>query len=83
MPQPKRSSAREPSTPAALRDMLATAAVSTNGLLQATFDEVVRRGATTRQDAEELVQNLVAVGRRQARDALGDLVDRVRRAAGL
>lgn len=45
----------------------------TSERLQETIDDLVRRGRMTRQDAEDLVHNLVAIGRRQAQDALTDL----------
>lgn len=50
--------------------------------LQATVDEAVMLGRMTRQDAEELVQNLVAIGRRQAQDKLIELEALVERSAG-
>ena len=55
---------------AALRDMLSRGVVITGDRLQEIVDEAVRRGRMTRQDAEELVQNLYAIGRRQAQDTL-------------
>ena len=94
MPQPKKSasSARTPpddgpredqllAAAAALRDMLTKGVVITSDRLQDIVDDAVRRGRMTRQDAEELVQNLVAVGRRQTQDALADLESIVGRSA--
>ena len=66
---------------AALRDMLAKGVVITSDLLQETVDDAVRRGRMTRQDAEELAQNLVAIGRRQTLDALTELEGLVERSA--
>jgi polyhydroxyalkanoate synthesis regulator phasin len=64
-----------------LRDMLSKGVVITSDRLQETVDEAVRRGRMTRQDAEELVQNLVAIGRRQSQDALAEIEDLVERSA--
>jgi polyhydroxyalkanoate synthesis regulator phasin len=55
-----------------LRDVLSKGVVITGERLQETVDEAVRRGRMTRQDAEELVGNLVEIGRRQAQDALAE-----------
>ena len=66
---------------AALRDMLSRGVVITSELLQDTVDDAVRRGRMTRQDAEELVQNLVAVGRHQTQDALAELESLIERSA--
>jgi len=66
---------------ASLRDMLSRGVVLTSDRLQETVDEAVRRGRMTRQDAEELVQNLVAVGRRQTQDMLAELEGLVERSA--
>jgi len=57
---------------ASLRDVLSKGVVITGERLQETVDETVRRGRMTRQDAEELVGNLVEIGRRQAQDALAE-----------
>lgn len=64
-----------------LRDMLSKGIVITSDRLQETVDEAVRRGRMTRQDAEELVQNLYAIGRRQAQDTLIELESLVGRSA--
>ena len=66
---------------AALRDMLSKGIVITGDRLQETVDDAVRRGRMTRQDAEELVQNLYAIGRRQAQDTLTELESLVGRSA--
>jgi polyhydroxyalkanoate synthesis regulator phasin len=55
-----------------LRDVLSKGVVITGERLQETVDEAVRRGRMTRQDAEELVGNLIEIGRRQAQDALAE-----------
>ena len=41
--------------------------------LQDTVDEAVRLGRMTREDAEELVRNLVDIGRRQSQDTLAEV----------
>lgn len=64
-----------------LRDMLSKGIVITSDLLQETVDEAVKRGRMTAQDAEELVQNLVAIGRRQTQDTLAELERLVERSA--
>jgi len=66
---------------AALRDLLARGLIITLDLLQETVDEAVRHGRMTRQDAEELMQNLVSISRRQTQDALGDLEGMLGRSA--
>jgi hypothetical protein len=53
----------------------------TGDRLQETMDEAVRRGRMTRTDAEELIQVLVQVGRRQTQDALAELEGLVERSA--
>ncbi|MFP5379618.1 MAG: hypothetical protein ACLGHP_07700 [Vicinamibacteria bacterium] len=83
----------------ALRDLLSRGVVIAAERLQETVDDAARRGRMTRQDAEELAQNLLAIGRRQTQDTLREVeqlarrapggdrvlrtVDRVRRSAGL
>jgi polyhydroxyalkanoate synthesis regulator phasin len=66
---------------ASLRDMLTKGVVLTSDRWQETVDEAVRRGRMTRQDAEELMHNLVAVGRRPAQDVLAELESFVGRSA--
>ncbi|HEV2787167.1 MAG TPA: hypothetical protein VGV67_12295 [Solirubrobacteraceae bacterium] len=66
---------------ASLRDVLAQGVVIPRDRLQETVDEAVRRGRMTAEDAGELVQNLVAIGRRQSQDALAEIEDLVGRSA--
>ena len=66
---------------ASLRDVLSKGVVITGERLQETVDEAVRRGRMTRQDAEELVGNLVEIGRRQAQDALAEAESLIGRSA--
>lgn len=56
-----------------LRELLTRGVVITADLLQETVDEAVRRGRMTRLDAEDLVENLLQIGRRQTQDVLADL----------
>ena len=56
-----------------LRELLTRGVVITADLLQETVDEAVRRGRMTRLDAEDLVQNLLQISRRQTQDVLADL----------
>lgn len=58
---------------AAMRELLNKGVVLSGERLQETVDEAVRRGRMTRQDAEELVQSLVQIGRRQTQDVLVEL----------
>jgi polyhydroxyalkanoate synthesis regulator phasin len=58
---------------AAVRDLLNKGVVITGDRLQETVDEAVRRGRMTRDDAEDLVQSLVQIGRRQTQDLLAEL----------
>jgi len=66
---------------ASLRDVLTKGVVITGDRLQETVDDAVTRGRMTRQDAEDLVQNLISIGRRQSQDALADIEDLVGRSA--
>ena len=87
-----------------LRDLLAPLigslelVVLTRERVQAAVDDAVERGRITRNDATELVTALLAIGRRQTEELLGDLermvvdpstdlmlreVERARRVAGL
>ena len=66
---------------ASLRDLLAKGLVITNERVQETVDDAVKRGRMTARDAEELVQNLVAIGRRQTQDTLAELERLVERSA--
>jgi polyhydroxyalkanoate synthesis regulator phasin len=58
---------------ASLRDLLSKGVVITADRLQDTVDEAVRLGRMTREDAEELVRNLVDIGRRQTQDTLAEV----------
>jgi polyhydroxyalkanoate synthesis regulator phasin len=64
-----------------VRDLLARGIVITAERLQETVDEAVKRGRMTRADAEELVANLVHVGRLQTQDAMTELETLVERSA--
>jgi polyhydroxyalkanoate synthesis regulator phasin len=66
---------------ASLRDLLSKGLVITNERVQETVDDAVKRGRMTAQDAEELVQNLLAIGRRQTQDTLAELERLVGRSA--
>jgi polyhydroxyalkanoate synthesis regulator phasin len=66
---------------ASLREVLTKGVVITGDRLQETVDEAVERGRMTRQDAEDLVQNLLQIGRRQSQDALAEIEDLVGRSA--
>jgi polyhydroxyalkanoate synthesis regulator phasin len=66
---------------ASLRDVLSKGIVITGERLQETVDEAVRRGRMTRQDAEELVGNLLEIGRRQTQDALAEVESLIGRSA--
>jgi polyhydroxyalkanoate synthesis regulator phasin len=64
-----------------LRELLTRGVVITGDLLQETVDEAVRRGRMTRRDAEDLVQNLLQISRRQTQDVLADLEALIERSA--
>jgi polyhydroxyalkanoate synthesis regulator phasin len=66
---------------AMLRDLLARGIVITGDRLQETVDEAVKRGRMTRDDAEELVANLLQIGRLQTKDAIAELESVVERSA--
>lgn len=66
MPQP----ASDPKLLAALVDALSRGIVLTRERIAEAFEDAVRRGRMTRQDAEELTATLVGVGRQQAQDLL-------------
>jgi hypothetical protein len=65
----------------AVRDMLSRGVVLSGDRLQEAFDEAVRHGRMTREDAEELLAHLVQTGRRQAQEAISDLEAVVGRSA--
>jgi len=77
----RREDALLPSSVAAARELLTRGIMITGDRLQDTLDEAVRRGRMTAADAEELVQVLVEVGRRQTQDALAELEGLVERSA--
>jgi polyhydroxyalkanoate synthesis regulator phasin len=65
---------------ASLRDAISRLApgnvvVLSRERLQEAFDEAVRRGRMTRDDAEHLVSSLVSQGRRQTEGVIGQLED--------
>jgi polyhydroxyalkanoate synthesis regulator phasin len=66
---------------AMLRDLLARGVVISADLLQETVDEAVKRGRMTRDDAEELVANVIQIGRMQTQDAIAELESVVERSA--
>jgi hypothetical protein len=85
MSQPRKSAARQ-ATPAAgptdaetrttlvsIRDLLAKSVMLPSDRIRETLDDAVRRGRITRDDAEDLLERLVAVGRAQTDDALARL----------
>jgi hypothetical protein len=57
----------------AVREMLSRGVVLSGERLQETMDDAVQRGRVTRTDAEDLVQRLLDLGRRQTEDVLSDL----------
>jgi hypothetical protein len=57
----------------AVREMLSRGVVLSGERLQETMDDAVQRGRVTRSDAEDLVQRLLDLGRRQTEDVLSDL----------
>ena len=81
-----------------MRELLARSLMLPSDRVRETLEDAVRRGRITRDDAEELVDRLMLLGRQQTDDALARLetlvrppgtervlreVDRARRAAGL
>jgi polyhydroxyalkanoate synthesis regulator phasin len=66
---------------AMLRDLLARGVIISVDLLQETVDEAVKRGRMTRDDAEELVANVLQIGRMQTQDAITELENLVERSA--
>jgi polyhydroxyalkanoate synthesis regulator phasin len=56
-----------------MRDLLARGVVLSGERLQETMDDAVERGRVTRSDAEDLVQRLLEMGRRQTEEVLSDL----------
>jgi len=68
-------------TIAGVRELLSRGVMITGERLQETMDEAVKRGRMTRTDAEELIQVLIQIGRRQTQDALAELEGLVERSA--
>ena len=85
MPQPRNATARAGSPAAqatdeetrstlvSVRDLLARSVMLSSDRIRETLDDAVRRGRITRDDAEDLVERLVAVGRAQTEDAVARL----------
>ena len=81
MAQPRKTAAKTPevtdeearSTLVGVRDLLAKSVMLSSDRIRETLDDAVRRGRITRDDAEDLVDKLVAVGRLQTEDALARL----------
>ena len=61
------------STLAVLRDLLTRSVMLPADLVREVLDDAVRRGRMTRDDADELVARLTALGRAQAEEALSRL----------
>ena len=53
-----------------IRDLLSRSVMLSNDRIRETLDDAVRRGRITREDAEDLLERLVALGRQQTEDAL-------------
>jgi polyhydroxyalkanoate synthesis regulator phasin len=109
MPQPKRSTGQDPdahddaeeaerSALDTMRELLARSLMLPSDRVRETVEDAVRRGRITRDDAEELVDRLMLLGRQQTDDAVARLealvrppgtdrvlreVERARRVAGL
>lgn len=58
---------------AAVRNSLTRGIVLTGERLQEAVDDSVRRGRMTRDDAEDLAQSLIEIGRRQSQELLSEL----------
>jgi hypothetical protein len=80
-PTPDGDEHAPPAVLATARELLSRGLVISRDRLQEVLDEAVRHGRMTREDAEELLANLVQIGRRQAQDALADLEAAVGRSA--
>ena len=80
-PEPERTDDALQAALANVRDLLARGLVITADRLQETVDEAVKRGRMTAADAEELVANLVQIGRLQTQDAIAELESAVGRSA--
>jgi polyhydroxyalkanoate synthesis regulator phasin len=80
-PEPERADDALQAALANVRDLLGRGLVITADRLQETVDEAVKRGRMTAADAEELVANLVHIGRLQTQDAIAELESVVGRSA--
>ncbi len=74
----KRAAPKPPSDDAVarlnlLRDTLTKGVMLTGDRIQEVVDDAVKRGRMTRSDAEDLVQRLIALGRKQTEDLIGDV----------
>jgi len=56
-----------------LRDTLTKGVMLTGDRIQEVVDDAVKRGRMTRSDAEDLVQRLITLGRKQTEDLIGDV----------
>ena len=56
-----------------LRDTLTKGVMLTGDRIQEVVDDAVKRGRMTRSDAEDLVQRLISLGRKQTEDLIGDV----------
>jgi polyhydroxyalkanoate synthesis regulator phasin len=56
-----------------LRDTLTKGVMLTGDRIQEVVDDAVKRGRMTRSDAEDLVQRLISLGRKQTEDVLSDI----------
>jgi polyhydroxyalkanoate synthesis regulator phasin len=80
-PAPESADDALPAALAMLRDLLSRGVLISSDRLQETVDEAVRRGRMTRDDAEELVANLVHIGRLQTQDTIAELERLLERSA--
>jgi hypothetical protein len=88
----KRSTTKKPPAPqpaqddplsrlTALRDALTKSVMLTGDRIQEVVDDAVKRGRMTRSDAEDLVQRLITLGRKQTEDLIGDIEQLLGRSA--
>jgi hypothetical protein len=83
----KRAAAKPPADDAlarlnGLRDALTKGVMLTGDRIQEVVDDAVKRGRMTRSDAEDLVQRLISLGRKQTEDLIGDIEQLLGRGAG-
>jgi polyhydroxyalkanoate synthesis regulator phasin len=64
-----------------LRDSLTKGVMLTGDRIQEVVDDAVKRGRMTRSDAEDLVQRLISLGRKQTEDLIGDIEQLIGRGA--